>query len=501
MNNNQTTCSPDVLVLGNVDSLYEAAVRATEQTKSPGQISSGHPVFPVTLPDLTSPPPPLPSPSKINPAIAPLSAAVGSNRPVAAVTAMNNNASDVTYKTAVGIGSIDSSRTAGIPAATIESVNKRMQGLSLCNADLLRQLADKEKQLQRLMKTLNTQNSELDAARLEIEKLKGQGNDICSVKTDESESLLSTEPLSRTGSSNNNEATTGSKDSHVIISLQKQLESEKLNARNLKQQLELERVYATRISDKQNFMYNKINTTTSIHTGGAGNSATLLGAVPHNNLEGTLSSTNFGSGSDSFGLRGLLANTATQPQPTQNTDIYKGLLGSDDTFKSLSNHSTNSVGISQSISASSQVSSSVRSVNGRHSNNLLNSAITPQSTGLSALPQHSFSRSDHLIGGLNRSNSTGASTSSSRQNYFNIPPSSGNLDHNSANRTMGTIGGSGLSLFGLDDSNSLLRSNSIAEATGIEASNLHSTAAAVKVLSQNSTGSNDDMYKKMANIR
>ena len=197
-------------------------------------------------------------------------------------------------------------------------------------------------------------------------------------------------------------------------------------------------------------------------------------------------------------MRGLLANTTTQQQPTQNTDIYERLPGSDETFKSLSNHSTN-VSISQQpIAASSQISSSVRSVNGRHSNNLLNSAITPQSSVLPALPQHSFSRSDHLIGGLNRSNSTGASTSSSRQNYFNGPQTSGNLDHNSVNRT---VGGSSLSIFGLDDSNSLLRSNSMAEPTGIDASNLHSTAAGVKVLSQNSTDSNDDMYKQMANIR
>merc|ERR1712226_1827532 len=126
--NSQTTCSPDVLVLGNVDTLYEAAVRASQQTKSPGQVSAGHPVFPVTLPDLTSPPPPLPSPSKINPAGAPLSAAVGSNRPVAAVTAMNNNA-DPTFKTAVGAGSSEANRTTSVPAATMESLNKRMQGL------------------------------------------------------------------------------------------------------------------------------------------------------------------------------------------------------------------------------------------------------------------------------------------------------------------------------------------------------------------------------------
>ena len=167
-----------------------------------------------------------------------------------------------------------------------------------------------------------------------------QGNDICSVKTDESESPLSSEPISRTGSTNTKESSsTSSKESHLIISLQKQLESEKLSARNMKQQLELERMYATKISDKQTFLYNKVNPTTSIHTGTVGNSASILGTIPPNNLEGALSSTNFGSGSDSFGLRGLLANTSTHQQPTQNTDIYERLPGSDDTFKSLSNQS------------------------------------------------------------------------------------------------------------------------------------------------------------------
>ena len=139
-----------------MESLYQAAVRAVEPTKSQSQVSTGHPVFPVTLPDLTSPPPPLPSPSKTHPASAPLSAAVGSNRPVAAVTAMNNTSTDTAFKTAVGSGSVHSSAsTAGVATGTIESLNKRMQGLSLCNADLLRQLADKEKQLQRMIVTCN----------------------------------------------------------------------------------------------------------------------------------------------------------------------------------------------------------------------------------------------------------------------------------------------------------------------------------------------------------
>ena len=502
--NSQTTCSPDVLVLGNVDTLYEAAVRASEQTKSPGQVSSGHPVFPVTLPDLTSPPPPLPSPSKINTAGAPLSAAVGSNRPVAAVTAMNNNATDPPYKTAVGVGSSETNRTTSVPAATIESLNKRMQGLSLCNADLLRQLADKDKQLQRIVKTMNVQDQELDAARREIVKLKEQKVKVnLSSKTDDSDSSPSAEQIKRSSINNNDTATT-STENQLIISLQKQLESEKLNSRNLKQQLDLERLYATRISDKQNFLYNKANQNTSGHKTNVGNSS-LLGHVSQNKLENTLTS-NFGSSSDSFGLRGLLANTATQQHSTHNTDIFEGLLGSDDTFKALTNQSSNNVSINPPpISTPSPIPSSLRPANGRHTNNtMLNTAINPQApTGFSPLAQHSFSRSEQLTSGLNRSNSTGASTSSNRHNLYNVPSSSNSLDHNSASSsTAGTIGGSGLSLFGFDDSTSLLRSNSIADATATEtSSSIYSSVIGVTTPSHNSTGSNEDMYTKMANLR
>jgi len=135
---------------------------------------------------------------------------------------------------------------------------------------------------------------------------------------------------------------------------------------------------------------------------------------------------------------------------------------------------------------------------------MLNTAINPQSpTVLSPLAQHSFSRSEQLTSGLNRSNSTGASTSSNRHNLYNVPSSSNSLDHNSASSsTAGNIGGSGLSLFGFDDSTSLLRSNSIADATATEtSSSIYSSVIGVTTPSQNSTGSNEDMYSKMANLR
>ena len=494
--NTQTTCSPDVLVLGNVDTLYEEAVRVSEQTKPPCQVSSGHPVFPVTLPDLTSPPPPLPSPSKINAAGAPLSAAVGSNRPIAAVAAMNNTVADASYKTAVG--SSETTRTTSVPAATIESLNKRMQGLSLCNADLLRQLADKDKQLQTLVKTLNARDQELDAARREIVKLKEQKiKENFSGKIADSDS--SAEHLKRAVSLNSNDMTTTSSENQLIISLQKQLESEKLNSRNLKQQLDQERLYSTRISEKQNFLYNKVNQNTPGQKPNVGNSSSLLGAVPQNKLDNTLTS-NFGSSSDSFGLRGLLANTATQQH---STDIFDGLLGSDDTFKALANHSTNNVNMNPPpVSTPSPVPSSLRPTNGRHTNStMLNSAINPQtSTGFSALPH--FSRSEQLSSGLNRSNSTGGSTSINRHNLYNVPSSTNNIDHNNVTSAAGTIGGSGLSLFGLDDATSLLRSNSIADSTATEtSSSIYSSVIGAKPPSQNSTGSNEDMYTKMANLR
>ena len=499
-NSSQPTCSREVLVLGTVDSLYEAALNATERTKSPGQLSSGHPVFPVTLPDLTSPPPPLPSPSKINSMAAPLSAAVGSNRPVAAIAAMNNTSGDTTYKSAVSIENVESSRTTTVSVATMESLNKRLEGLTLSNTHLLQQLAEKDTQIQRMIQTLNVQEQELEATRKEIRMLKGQDMlDNYNAKVDESHQHVASESTSIV---KNGEGAKNTSESELIISLRKQLDSEKLNSRNMKQQLELERVYANQISTKQKLLYNKINKKSSIHAGTVGNSTSIMEGISQNNYQNSISSTNFGSGYDSFGLQGLLANTAKQQNSTQNANIYEGLVGSDDSFKPVTNHSVNSACISQpSISTSSKNSSSVQELNNRHNgSSILNTTLTPQvPTGLPVLPQNPFSRSEQLIGGLSRSNSTGTPSLSSRNNFYGVSSNVSPVNHSIASSTLGV---GGLSLFGLDDTNSLLGGSSIADGAGTESlSNFHSTAGGVNVPSQNSTTTNDDMYKKMANLR
>merc|ERR1712150_36706 len=122
----------------------------------------------------------------------------------------------------------------------------------------------------------------------------------------------------------------------------KQLDSEKLNSRNIKQQLELERVYANQISTKQKLLYNKINKKSSIQAETVGNSTSIMKGISQNKHQNSILSTTR-SGYDSFGLQGLLSNTAKQ----QKNSTQNGLVGSDGSFEPVTNHLLNSACISQ----------------------------------------------------------------------------------------------------------------------------------------------------------
>lgn len=123
---------------------------------------------------------------------------------------------------------------------TMESLKKRMQGLSKCNADL---------------------EAELEEAKREVARLK-----------------------------------TNSSDNQLIISLQKQLETEKLMARNLKHQVAIERANLTKITEKHNCLMNQIAQQFGTTTINAMN-ADGIRTVTHSD--------------DSFGLRRLVANAST----------------------------------------------------------------------------------------------------------------------------------------------------------------------------------------------
>ena len=485
------------MVLGNVNSLYNAAVRAADATSMSGQVPIGHPVFPVKLPDLTSPPPPLPSASKHNAAPAPLSVAVGANRPVATVDPLNN----VGYKTSACVGSLPNAPT-DAPVGSIESLNKRLQGLSLCNADLLKQLSDKELQVQRLTTVLDTQDQKLNDALNQIAQLKKEkesSNTSDTINISDSES--STYTISRE-TLINSEAATSSSDNQLIISLQKQLESEKLNSRNLKQQLELERSYASQISGKQSHLYHKLNQNKSIHSGPMGNS-NLLGNVSQSQGESSLSASSFISASDSFGLRGLLANTASQHNSTQRTSTYEGLIGSDDSFQYHPKPSTNVHCITQTPNSSS---SSVTPVNGlHHGNSHINPAITlPPASGFSSISHNPFQRSEQMLGEMNSivNSNTGSTQRSLGQNVYTASSSDGIAVNTSETRSLGAVGGTNLPYFRIDDKNSFLRGNSIAGSTAIDSFSTNlDTAAEINISSQNDSASNDDLSQNIANLR
>jgi hypothetical protein len=161
----------------------------------------------------------------------------------------------------------------------------------------MKQLANKDRQLQHFSKLIGPQEElvntneklkqELEEALKEITKLRV----MLEAKEGErnKEKTATPPPVS---------------DNYLIISLQHQLESERLNSRNLKHQLELERAYSAKVTEKHNFLLNRIHSSGTGGGGGTGQMATPplgLGESGGGALRQT----------DSFGLRGLLANTSS----------------------------------------------------------------------------------------------------------------------------------------------------------------------------------------------
>jgi hypothetical protein len=210
-----------------------------------------------------------------------------------------------------GMGGLNFNGTSAdtMSKSTVESLNKRLHGLSICNADLMKQISEKDKQIKSLTKLVDPQCDLINKTlRLEKELLEAKA-ELVLLKTDVRNNSNST-------SSNfpcNNEAT------QLVIALQKQLESEKLNSRNLKHQVEIERIYSAKINDKHN------NLMKQLHAGFPAFSptpATLNTAVPSSRI-----------GLDSFGLRNLLANTgsggAATPSSAATTAAAVSLVSKD----------------------------------------------------------------------------------------------------------------------------------------------------------------------------
>jgi len=380
---------------------------------------------------------------------------------------------------------------------------------------------------------LNTHESELDAARREIARLKEQKGHTNGTATDDDISANI------------------SSESHLIISLKKQLESECLNSRNLKQQLELERVYASRITDKHNFLYNKLhgstsrahpnqqNTSTSSTGGGVGattSSTSLLGGAgverssQNCDLESS-DSMNLGF-DDSFGLRGLQTfglgetnNNTQRHQPSHSESdhlLFEGLItgggGNDvsDVMMPLSQivkQPSPSIATSSPLTSRHLMNGCCGSGAGSHHFTLAESGAALKSTAspsarLSTLQsQHqSFTRSDQLIS-LNRSNSTGNSATSKQPHFYSVPPPS-NLINLSGVAVSG-IGSSGvLSLTSLDGLESVNSRNS-GGLSGRESSltslfqSVTSTIGGGKGLSPQKSADSPDVFNRAvpANLR
>ena len=192
--------------------------------------------------------------------------------------------------------------------SSVDSLNRRLSSLTMCNTDLMQQLANKERQLQHFSKMIAPQE-ELNAAN---EKLKQDLEDAKKEITRQ-RTLLE----AKDGERNKDKTPTPPpvSDNYLIISLQHQLESERLNSRNLKHQLELERAYSSKVTEKHNFLLNRFHST---------GSGTMTGSHPVGLPEPIGGSSRQ---TDSFGLRGLLANTTSFRDDSTPSRFTIGTIG------------------------------------------------------------------------------------------------------------------------------------------------------------------------------
>lgn len=187
--------------------------------------------------------------------------------------------------------------------SSVDSLNRRLASLTMTNTDLMQQLANKERQLQHFSKIIAPQE-ELTAANEKLKQdLEEAKKEILRLRT-----LLEAK---ESGERNKDKTPTPPpvSDNYLIISLQHQLESERLNSRNLKHQLELERAYSSKVTEKHNFLLNRFHSAGGV--GGGGGVPVQLPGSPVGLSEPVVSARQSQTLPDSFGLRGLLANTTS----------------------------------------------------------------------------------------------------------------------------------------------------------------------------------------------
>lgn len=180
-----------------------------------------------------------------------------------------------------------------------------LQSLTKCNSELLQKLDDKEKLIFQLNKELDLMKEKMKKQELLEKELEEAKQEIKKLKIKFSLNATTSSTSSPTEDSKDQMLKSGLTESQLIIQLQKQLESERLNSRNLKQQLELDRAYWNRIAQDKNM---------TSFSNGSGVSSSNGSSLRSNRTD------------DSLGLRSLLSN-----MPTLNSNTMDSLRTSSST--------------------------------------------------------------------------------------------------------------------------------------------------------------------------
>lgn len=113
----------------------------------------------------------------------------------------------------------------------VENLQKKLHQLTQSNAELMAKMEEKDKHIQELVK-IQLMDGKFDMLKKNLALEKELNETREEVKEWRQKAEKSRDS------------------SQLVISLQKQLESEKLNARNLKHQIEMERIYSNKINEK-----------------------------------------------------------------------------------------------------------------------------------------------------------------------------------------------------------------------------------------------------------
>jgi len=267
----------------------------------------------VKLPDMSSPPPPLPPISSMTnlppPPPAPPGLGCGVEQNSTGAIGVNRPPPPPPATTAA--------QQQQQHHDTVETLNRTLNRVTTYNTDLLDQLNEQERKTKAMSQKVGHLEKELVEAKEEIARLKANLASKMQMQADNSVA------------ENNN--------ANLILVLKKELESERLNSRNLQTQLEMERQHGKTVQDKHTSLINKLQNitgstaaVTAAAAAAAAAAADSSSSSPSNSPSPAATVGGGGGGGvggyssfgDSFGLRGLLANTS--PHHTFSNGVGNG---------------------------------------------------------------------------------------------------------------------------------------------------------------------------------